>query len=398
MTKTVFNIAILGMGPRNTSTFSYFIKKNAAQYFQVTNVEDADVSIVDFDAETGVKQWRRSQLNSKPTIILSSVNPQKPNSVWVEKPINTAAMTKAIGDLLKLINKLHEADYQSEEKNTVDSSNEQQTSIKPSAQKSTAETLNNSAPKKAVGYQNDFNEGQSSTLNLSQKSIIECCGSQIDGDVRSASFRKQVSYDPSLGLLKPLQNAIALARTENKTVKLRGARISFVVMAGGEQAFIDLDSHLLRHICAAPLQSQPVIEVLPISRAESAQQYPQEHRNIHASSTVLWQIALWTSRGRLPIDIAPDKPLKITAWPNFTRLTITPHAIAMASVWIRTSVSPLQLAEQMDIPQRYVFALISAMSAVDLIQQDALQQEPVATSWRKPQGFLNNILRSLKMG
>ena len=389
--KSVFNIAILGMNPRNTSTFAYFIKKHGADFLKVSAINDADVCIVDFDVQEGVKQWQLSQLNLKPAIILAATDPDKSNAIWVKKPVDTAAMTTAINALKELMhanNKglLTVAQEVTEIALHADDLLKQNTAVLDETAK----------VKKSMGYQHDFKDLHSPSLNLSQKSIIHCCGLQVDADSSSPDFRKQVSYDPSLTLLASIAKARALAREKNRIVELRGGRESLVIMPGGESVFVDLDSHLIRHICAASLQTHPKIKVLAISLSECEQRYPSKHRNMHQVNTLLWQVALWSARGRLPNTIAPEQAVKILHWPNFTRLTITPHAIAITSILLKESLSPVDLAAQLQIPQRYVFAFIAAAASSGLIEQADVKSRPVKVSWRKPQGLLNSILRSLK--
>lgn len=397
MSKTLLNIALLGMSPRNTATFTYFIQKQASKSFQVSKPEDADTCIIDFDMPNGIKQWHESGLNKKPAIILSNVDPNKSKSIWVKKPINTAELMEAISGLLKLI---ASADQSAEKPNAdplLKGINQQQKSLDKSSKKSTSSVTEVTKPKSAMGYQNKFIDTQSPSLNLSQQSIIECCGSHADGDHRSPDFINQVTYDPDRSLLEPIKQAIKLARDKNTVVELRGLQLDFLVMPGGEKIFVDLYNRLIRHISAIAMQKKLTTMALPMSLAECHQKYPNDHCNMHHTSTVLWQVALWSARGRLPSTVMPGQSLSITSWPNFTRLTVTPYAIAMASIWVKNSFSPLEVAEQMQIPQRYVFAFISGLSAVDLIEKDAKKNNSTTKSWRKPQGFFGSILRSLKM-
>lgn len=396
MKETVLNVALLGMNPRNTSTIEYFIKKNASQYFQVTNAKEAAAFIVDFDAEEGLSVKFDRLVGNKPVIIISSSDPAKPRSIWVQKPINAGAMSSAISALLKLINQCNQ-----ESKPEVLSKLKEKETLKQRKaldseriEKSTSD----SKSKKEMGYQDGFSDDHSPSLNLSQKSIVECCGTQVDGDGSSPSFRKQVSYDPTLTLLTSIQNSIEKARDENVSVELDVGRESLVFMPGGKKVLANISGHVLRHLCAVSLQKQPVIKVLTGDLVENNQKHSTNHQNMIHSDTLIWQVALWTSRGRLPKDILPDKPLTVTSWPNFTRLTITPHAIAIASVWVKNTISPLDLAEHMQIPQRYVFAFLAATSALGLVEQASEKEKPSELSWKKPQAFLSSILRSLKLG
>lgn len=385
MSQTLLSIAILGMGPRNTSTFEYFIKKHAVGAFYVATPSESDTCIVDFDAPAGKAQWQLHSFDNKPCIILADENPYLEQTVWVKKPINAANMKAAIDELATLI--------KSPKKLAPANASVKHESKKPKAQK--IEQPVEKAAKPAVGYQNNFSDAHSPSLNLSKKSIVECCGSRADGNLQDTSWRKEITYSPEKSLLYAIGKALQLAREKNQAVALEGLRTSVVVMPGGERIYVDLDSHLIRHICAMAMQQNPKVKPLNISLMECNKRYRETDRNMHNRNTVLWQVALWSSRGRLPKGITPNTPISLAFWPNFTRLTITPFAIAMASTWVQNTATAGDIAKQMDIPQRYVFAFVAAADAVGLLQKDAVEKSPSLT-WQKPKGLLHSILRSLK--
>lgn len=384
MNPTLLRIALLGMSPRNTSTFHYFIKKHASHIFYVAPSEQSDACIVDFDAPSGKAQWQLYGFDHKPCIILAEDNPQLAQSVWVKKPINAAAMKAAIEKLHSLA--------QSPEKIEADDAS---ASCDISEKAAPAQHVEVDKSKAAVGYQHSFSEAHSPSLTLSKRSIVECCGSQADGDLATDAWQKQMTYNPSNSLLYAINQAVKVAQEKNVPVELQGLRTSFVVMPGGESIYVDLDSHLIRHICAMAIQQSPTIKPLQMSLLECNQRYRETDRNMHHRNTVLWQVALWSSRGRLPKTVSAHTSMRLVAWPNFTRLTITPFAIAMASFWVNNTQTPAAIAKQMDIPQRYVFAFVAALDAVGLIQLQAIEPK-TTTQWRSPKGLLHSILRSLK--
>jgi hypothetical protein len=61
-------------------------------------------------------------------------------------------------------------------------------------------------------------------------------------------------------------------------------------------------------------------------------------------------------------------------------------------------MSPLEVANTLQIPQRYVFALVSATQAIDAVAGgETVADKTVDLRWKKPQEFFNSILRSLKI-
>ncbi|MDQ7072628.1 MAG: hypothetical protein Q9N32_02525 [Gammaproteobacteria bacterium] len=91
----------------------------------------------------------------------------------------------------------------------------------------------------------------------------------------------------------------------------------------------------------------------------------------------MWKIALWTSHGRLPREIPLDTPLYLSGWPNLTRLIETPDALRVCAFWVPHPRTVINLTDVLVIPQRYVFALITAtyvlgMSGIANRQSDRL--------------------------
>lgn len=396
MKKPLMKAALLGMNSKNRSTFTYFVRKHASQYLLLAEPHEADVCIVDFDTEGGIKQWYDLCFScQRPAILLSEIDPQKDCAIWVKKPVSSQVMEKAVSQLLKLASQPPSTAVVAEPEAAPAPQHETPLVARPQLQLVTDEK--SKTARKKAGYQQDFSDSGSPNLSLSRKEVIECCGSQIDGDPGNDRFRELASFDERKTLLRPLKKAVQLAREKSCAVELVGLPAQLVVMPGGENILLDMDNRHIRHICAMPMQAMPVIKPLSISLMECEKRYPLHHRHMQQSETVIWQIALWVSRGRLPQSLAPDQPVQLDYWPNFTRLTVTPHALAIASLWVNHSLSAVEVAEKMQVPQRYVFALASAACSTGLLKQTGQTPASSDVSWKKPQAFFSTILRSLKI-
>ena len=95
---------------------------------------------------------------------------------------------------------------------------------------------------------------------------------------------------------------------------------------------------------------------------------------LHTAEDFLWNIAAWAARGRLPIGVDPYRPVRLRAWPNFTRTWAAPHALRIVALWTREWASPVEIARRLGIPQRYVFSVYTSARFAGLFQP-----EPVAT-------------------
>ena len=111
---------------------------------------------------------------------------------------------------------------------------------------------------------------------------------------------------------------------------------------------------------------------------------------VSASEDFLWNVAAWAARGRLPEGTDPYKPVRLRAWPNFTKVFMSPHALRISALWVRTWASPVEIAARLGIPQRYVFSVFSSARFAGLldstppVRPGAIPQPPVSTSASTP--------------
>ena len=96
---------------------------------------------------------------------------------------------------------------------------------------------------------------------------------------------------------------------------------------------------------------------------------------VHSSEDLLWNVAAWAARGRLPAGTDPYRPVRLRAWPNFTKVFMSPHAMRIAAAWTRTWASPVEIASRLGIAQRYVFSVYSSARFAGLIDF-ALPRQP----------------------
>ena len=121
-----------------------------------------------------------------------------------------------------------------------------------------------------------------------------------------------------------------------------------------------------------------------------------------AVEDLLWNTAAWAARGRLPRGTDPYAPVRLRAWPCFTRAFVWPHAMRIVALWTRMPASPVDIARRLDIPHRYVFSVYSAAHLAGLLDRRPqpsvniapLKVETSATAARP--SILSRILRKLR--
>ncbi len=234
--------------------------------------------------------------------------------------------------------------------------------------------------------------GQSLADRVEGSTEHDVCGTLPDLDIGGlAAVPARHSFDPANYFLGLLTRACESVRRDEQSIELRGLRWPMIIEGGAPlRIFVGCKDAVLRPFClirTEPGTITPVVNAKPPSG---------EGRWMRAED-VRWNVALWTSRGRLPAGTNPNQPVQLTAWPNFTRVATTPHAMKIAALWTLEALSPIELAERLRLPQRVIFSFYSAASAANLVTTIQETSTPVAIEPppRQRQGLFSRILRTL---
>lgn len=392
MKTEALNIALLGMSEKSISTFAYFIRKQSQQILNLSTPSTAQLFIADFDTAAGISQWHEHcRINNKFSIILSVENPHKANSIWVKKPVASSALEKAIGQLVDVYNDPQLAAQLAQESVVKESKKEPVIAIETQPAISQLK-----AKEGKSGYKREFSDDFSPNLTLSKDEIAESCGLQEDLPVEHREFSKLFAFDAEKSLLHSLQQAIALAKEKQMVVYVEGLPVNIAVLPDVERIDIDLNSRNLRHLCAMSLHIMPKFKVVKVNAMEYKTVFSQPIKQMPTYNQALWQISLWSARGRLMQQLNVNQRMRLKRWPNFTRLQITPYALQIAALWSRYDLSPLEVAQTLKIPQRYVFAFISASYAINIVTQQE-SQRTIKMDWKPKNSIFTIILRSLRI-
>lgn len=101
-----------------------------------------------------------------------------------------------------------------------------------------------------------------------------------------------------------------------------------------------------------------------------------------ALPTLLWQVALWSCRGRLLAGIDPDTPLRLRQWPNLTRLAPLDGALRIAGLWSRTPTSLRVAVSLLKMEPATLCNFIAASHALGLLEQVGKTNEAAPSATR----------------
>ena len=238
--------------------------------------------------------------------------------------------------------------------------------ITPAAVAKKAKTHAPFAPRRA-------NESRTATREVTRlldpERAEEYCGEAPDVPIHDLAGLARIVYDPRAYFQGALERAIAAARRTHQAHAIIGLPSSLVVMPGRSgQVLTRLPPDQFRALCSGTIEAGR----LSVGLATSAHLEDVGNAAPQRDESLLWQVALWSGRGRLRRSIAIDTPVQLVQWPNFTRLVETPEAMRIAALLALGATTPMAAAARLRVPQRYVFAFVSAARAIGLIERTAL--------------------------
>lgn len=183
-------------------------------------------------------------------------------------------------------------------------------------------------------------------------------------DTRSEALPKPLAmwpqtignFDPNAGLYGVLRT---LYRKRRSAAVLAHGKVVLHFYPAQEKCELLADLALLLQLCAAP-KCELRLAVLPDGQESARPDAPSAH-------AVLWQVALWTARGRMPRGLDGNSQLRLRHWPNLTRLAAIPDAMRMAAFWTRTPASACMAQRMLGLQASDLCNFIAACLAIDLL-------------------------------
>ncbi len=186
-------------------------------------------------------------------------------------------------------------------------------------------------------------------------------GQASDVDAMAPDTWARAQYDPADYLQGHLQRAAAMADERGRAVAMTGVWGCWVIPPGNGSVQVDIPDRQLRSLCVVSMGASDV-RFDPLDNAAELTCSPQ----FTPRDNLLWKVALWTARGRVPQTTPLDAPVYLRHWPDLNELLVTPDAIRIAALWLNHPINLMALAERLHIPQRHVFSFYAACAAIGL--------------------------------
>ncbi|MET0065968.1 MAG: hypothetical protein ABW076_06450 [Candidatus Thiodiazotropha sp.] len=340
-------LAAIGMDQRQRNALRVLFASQCQNRFVLVEEESSEICILDLDVFGGERLWQEfRQRHSQRPLILVSLKPRTIDNeltLFVQKPIPVARLIDAIEQQVLRLDP--NSSVLTECPPAPDTPVETDPCIVPDTQPT-------------VGKPAAVTRRVANLMSETQERAF--VGTAPDIDPQDPRQLARVYYNPDHYLQGHIQQALNLAVRYHKNVSVEGPWPAMDLMIDSRTLLIDANERQIRPFCTVP---DTTLEV-PLRVHDH--HHPDSGRQGYPVTAFLWQLALWASRGRLPAGTSLTQPIYLRHWPNFTRLQVTPHALAIAALWAKQPRSLIDTARGLQIPQRYVFAFYSAAKALQL--------------------------------
>lgn len=195
--------------------------------------------------------------------------------------------------------------------------------------------------------------------------VTTLVGEAADVDPAEAQATETLFFKPDAYLCGHLLSAIDLANEQGAPIAVMTDSGSIVVCTDKNVAIAGMSETTLRWLASVRLPASSVtLRVDP----EGCPGEPENMELRRGSNALLWMTMLWAARGRVPEGTSLNTPVRLTGWPNMTRLLLFPHCLRISALWAEKPVSLLETARLLGIPQRFVFSFYSAAYALGLVE------------------------------
>lgn len=357
-------VCTLGMNDRAQESLRFLFTRQMADRCILADGDSAHVAVVDIDAHSSAAllSEHRRRHPERPLVVLSLNGSVAdiPNAILVRKPIHVHSFIQALQYLHDAV--LHPGSWVPSPPAPAD--------VPPPRPAAAAAA----APEPPPPRVRPPAEPDRAASHMEARRNHHFIGSMPDGDLADPAARARAAYAPGEFLQGFVQSAFALGIDEVAVIRLSGPAFDpITVYPFARRIVFGGSSRTLYAAARLPLKAREV-RCEPLPRAAHT---PPDDAPGEAYDQVLWKLALYASRGRVPAGTPFDAPVKLRRWPNLTRLLAPPHAARIAGLWARHPCSLAETARLLDIPQRFVFAFYSASNALDLVSLPPARDLPV---------------------
>ncbi len=400
---TPLRVSLLGVSSHNRAILEFFFAGAGKHLFKLVPEAEAEVIIADFDHPNTEQEWQQHAAEQqRPCVILSMREVQIPQTVWVAKPLSIQALTQAASQVRALLPETMASnpvvDTSSSSKTEVDFTTTLPATPQPfglmhqkrrlqkpalvvpvteATQEPRISPAKTDKPTENEAKQPRPQPPRPKTITpLSPQTTAEqvqrwqlLCGEREDTHLKDLATQTDWFYTPETYLISKIRDAVRLANQSAQPVHLEiGLRYNILLLPHSHQVFGDINwySGKFAQLCSTPIQPGQVQLHIP-STTDLAELENRLQKYSSSVERLIWTSSLLTARGRLSRSSDIGQTLILTHWPNLTRVESIPHVMRIAASWHQQPGTLFEVAQRLDIPQRYVAAFHTAASALGLL-------------------------------
>lgn len=363
-------VTLHGMDERAAQMFSMFLAGPARGCCVVVPEGQQEAVVVDLDGVGAERLWLDVRRRfSGPALVLSVREKRLRHSIWVPKPIRADELIDAVERVRAELNTLavlHRGEALAENI-TAAGGDESQSDTRRMVAVGRAQVQTPAVQRAAE--ETGGGAARAAELALQERRVHECCGNLADEVYRDPRRQTELFFEPDDTLYGAMREGMRAAEAAGTPAVIEGLGHPLILCPDQKRLFSEMREQYLRALCTRSRRQTPMrvhaipLEATPITNAADPR--------LQRLDAMLWNIALWTARGRVPSGTSLDAPISLRAWPNLPRLQLIPGAMQIAALWIKQPTGLMATAERLGLPYRYVFSFFTACQALDLVDQAA---------------------------
>lgn len=453
MQNEVLRVSLLTISPHNRAILEFFFAGAGKALFRIVPDSEAQAFIIDYDHPGAHEEWQKiNSAHVHPCIVLSIRDVSLPNSIWVSKPLTSKALIEAAKKVQTLVSStlVTASSYATIAPKLAPIDREDAPPVTQKIKQGLVDLppnfgLNNTVksaplpnlePPKPIIEPSTFSNEPITTAQqpaviasrspkplLVRDNVVTSmaeppstedpikrqqrwallCGTLPDTSLANIQ-RDGRFFDPNHYVLGAFMQAVQQAKQSGQAIQVFLTHQHYILlMPQPYYAFSTLDIHGVEfaNLCTTPITLNQVHLHTPTeTELSQLDTHIQQHSNhLYDLDACVWTMSLLTSGGRLIQTLDPSHLYQLKHWPNLTRVESIPHVMSLAAMWTQQAATPFDIAKQLGIPQRYVFAFHSAATYLNLLQREQTAPNPnPKTEPKKNRGLFSRLLKRLLGG
>jgi len=234
----------------------------------------------------------------------------------------------------------------------------------------------------------------------------ELCGTHPDADYTPSDLKdiRNTGYNCESHLEGSLIAALRLSKQTHQAVQVKYEPYDFFMFyeEGLIISKLDPKSPEFTMLCANAVRPGQInLHILDSEHSKKIQDNLENRQDsAFELESFIWTVCLVSSQGRLPTSFEYERPYLLKHWPNFTRMENFPFAMKIAALWHYEANKLSEVAEKLEIPQRYIVAFYNAAMGLSLFEQDPdkIQKKLVEPPKKKRSGIIARLFSRLAGG